>query len=64
MFGMNQGRNEDDSQSNAHTEAGLLKSGQEDRHSTGMGVQRECEVGQDNMYIYIYIYIYIYKHTS
>ena len=47
VFRINQGTNEDDSQSNPHSEAGLLNSGHEDRHSTEMGVQSECEVGQD-----------------
>ena len=32
MFSINQGTNEDDSQSNPHPEAGLLISGREDRH--------------------------------
>ena len=47
VFSINQGTNEDDSQSNPHPEAGLLNSDQKDHHSTEMGVQRECEVGQD-----------------
>ena len=38
MFSINQGTNEDDSQSNPHPEAGLLTSGQEDRHDMAMGV--------------------------
>ena len=37
---MNQGTNEDDSQSNPHPEAGLLTSGQEDHHDMVMGAQR------------------------
>ena len=48
VFSVNQGTNEDDSQSNPHPEANLLNSGQEYHHSTEMGVQRECEVGQDS----------------
>ena len=32
VFGVNQGTNEEDSQSNPHPEAGLLISGQEDHH--------------------------------
>ena len=47
MLSINQGTNEDDSQSNPHPEAGLLNSGREDRHNMAMGVLRECEVGQD-----------------
>ena len=41
MFIINQGTNEDDSQSNRHPEAGLLTSGREDRHGMATGVQRE-----------------------
>ena len=41
MFIINQGTNEDDSQSNPHPEAGLLTSGREDRHDMATGVQRE-----------------------
>ena len=37
---VNQGTNEDDSQSNPHPEAGLLTSGQEDHHNMVMGAQR------------------------
>ena len=40
VFSVNQGTNEDDSQSNPHPEAGLLTSGQEDHHDMVMGVQR------------------------
>ena len=43
MFSRNQGKNEDDSQSNPHPEAGLLTSGLEDRHDMSAGVQRERE---------------------
>ena len=42
-FSLNQGSNEDDSQSNPHPEAGLLTSGQEDRHDMATGAQRERE---------------------
>ena len=41
VFSINQGTNEDDSQSNPHPEAGLLTSGREDRHDMAMGVQRK-----------------------
>ena len=41
MFSINQGTNEDDSQSNPHPEAGLLTSGREDRHDMATRVQRE-----------------------
>ena len=43
MFSINQGTNEDDSQSNPHHEVGLLTSGREDRHDMATGVQRERE---------------------
>ena len=45
MFSLNQGTNEDDSQSNPHPEAGLLTSGREDRHDMATGVQREIVDG-------------------
>ena len=45
MFSINQGTNEDDSQSNPHPEAGLLSSGREDRRNIATGVQRERECG-------------------
>ena len=41
IFSINQGANEDDSQSDPHPEAGLLTSGQEDRHDMATGVERE-----------------------
>ena len=41
VFSINQGTNEDDSQSDPHPEAGLLTSGREDRHDIATGVQRE-----------------------
>ena len=47
VFSINQGTNEDDSQSNPHPEAGLLTSVREDRHDMLTGVQRESAVGQD-----------------
>ena len=43
VFRINQGANEDDSQSDTHPEAGLLTSGREDRHNMATGVQREKE---------------------
>ena len=48
MFSINQGTNEDDSQSNPHPEADLLISGREDRHDMAKGVQRECTQAHDN----------------
>ena len=47
VFCINQGTNEDDSQSDPHPEASLLTSGREDRHDMAMGVQRESAYGQD-----------------
>ena len=49
VFSINQGTNEDDSQSNPHPEAGLLTSVREDRHDMATGVQRESAVGQDTV---------------
>ena len=43
VFSINQGTNEDDSQSDPHPEAGLLNSGREDRHDMAMGFLRERE---------------------
>ena len=43
VFNINQGTNEDDSQSDPHPEVGLLTSGREDRQDMAMGVQRERE---------------------
>ena len=43
VFSMNQGTNEDDSQSDPHPEAGLLTTGREDRHDMVTVVQRERE---------------------
>ena len=47
MFSINQGTNEDDSQSDPHPEAGLLTSGREDRHDMATGVQRESTQAHD-----------------
>ena len=47
LFCINQGTNEDDSQSNPHPEAGLLTSGREDRHDMATRVQRESVDGCD-----------------
>ena len=47
MFTINQGTNEDDSQSNSHPEAGLLTFGREDRHDMATGVERESVDGCD-----------------
>ena len=41
MFCINQGTNEDDSQSDPHPEAGPFKSGREDHHDMVAGVQSE-----------------------
>ena len=46
MFSINQGTNEDDSQSNPHPEAGLLTSRREDCHDMAARVQRERESTQ------------------
>ena len=48
VFSINQGANEDDSQSDPHPEAGLLTSGREDRHDMATGVQRESTQAHDN----------------
>ena len=48
VLNINQGTNEDDSQSNPRPEAGPLNCDQENCHSMAMGVQRDCEVGRDN----------------
>ena len=50
VFSINQGTNEDDSQSDPHPEAGLLNSGREDRHYIATGVQKENVMGHDNMH--------------
>ena len=47
VFSINQGANEDDSQSDPHPEAGLLTSGREDRHDMATGVQRESTEAHD-----------------
>ena len=41
VFSINQGTNEDDSQSDPHREAGLLNSGREERHDKVTGVHEE-----------------------
>ena len=46
VFSINQGTNEDDSQSDPHPEAGLLISGRDDRHNMATRVQRERESTQ------------------
>ena len=47
VFSINQGTNEDDSQSDPHPEADLFTSGRGDRHEMATGVQRESARGQD-----------------
>ena len=47
VFSINQGTNEDDSQSDPHPEAGLLTSGREDRHDMATGGQRESTQALD-----------------
>ena len=47
VFSINQGTNEDDSQSNPHPEAGLLTSVPEDRHDMVTAVQRESVEDRD-----------------
>ena len=47
VFSINQGTNEDDSQSDPHPEAGLLNSGRDDHHDMATGVQRENVMGHD-----------------
>ena len=47
VFSINQGTNEDDSQSNLHPEAGLLTSVREDRHDMVTAVQRESVEDRD-----------------
>ena len=52
-FSINQGTNEDDSQSDPHLEAGLIRSqatrnsGQKDGHDKVTGVQKEPPYGRD-----------------
>ena len=50
VFSINQGTNEDDSQSDLHPEAGIITSGGEDRHDMAMGVQRERERERESAY--------------
>ena len=47
MFSINQGTNEDDSQSNPHPEAGLLTSGRQDCNDMATGVQGEITQAHD-----------------
>ena len=47
VFSINQGTNEDDSQSYFHPEAAFFTSGQENRHDMALGVQRESADGHD-----------------
>ena len=47
VFSINQGANEDDSQSDPRPEAGLLTSGPEDRHDVATGVQTESTQAHD-----------------
>ena len=61
VFSINQGTNEDDSQSNPHPEAGLFNnqmtqnSGPEDRHDMATGVQRESVDGHDTPVPMLYL---------
>ena len=48
MFSINQGTNEDDSQSNPHPEAGLLTSGREDCHDMATSSERESTQAHDS----------------
>ena len=48
MFSMNQGTNEDDSQSDPHPEAGLLTSGQQ-AHDGVNGVTEQTQSGLDSI---------------
>ena len=52
VFSINQGTNEDDSQSDPHPEAGLLNSGREDRHDMATGVQRENGLGHNRNLVF------------
>ena len=47
MFRINQGTNEDDSQSDPHPEERPFKSGREDHHDMVTGVQRQSVFGHD-----------------
>ena len=49
-FSINQGTNEDDSQSDPHPEAGHLISDREDRHNMTIGAQREGTQAHDSMF--------------
>ena len=59
MFSINQGTNEDDSQSNPHPEVGLLTSGREDRHHMATGVQTESVDGCDRFILFIPCYLVV-----
>ena len=48
VFSINQGANEDDSQSDPHPEAGLLTSGRENHHDMVTRVQRESTQAHDS----------------
>ena len=52
VFSINQGTNEDDSQSDLHPEAGLLTSGREDRHDMATGVHRETTQAHDSDHVW------------
>ena len=54
IFSINQGTNEDDSQSNPQPEAGLLTSDREDRHDTATRAQRESAQGYDNTLLFVF----------
>ena len=47
VFSINQGTNEDDSQSDPHPEADLLTSGREDRHEMVIGASEQSRNGHD-----------------
>ena len=64
MFSINQGTNEDDSQTNPHPKAGLLISGREDRHDMGTGVRRKCTQAQDMVTGVHEEVMYCYPSTS
>ena len=51
VFSINQGSNEDDSQSDPHPEAGLLTCGREDRHDMATGIQRESTQAHDRNHL-------------
>ena len=63
VFSINQGTNEDESQNDPHSEAGLPTSGREDRHDMATGVQRESAVGQDMVTAFHEEFTYCYPST-